>query len=202
MPKPRRKPAKTLAVGGQLVLDGELVMPGAPWDQMPGESDVAYAQFCYYRDMGRDRTVAKAAAHLQRSGGHLNNVAHDWRWVTRARAFDAELDRLFAARALDARMQMAERHAAIAGRVLEVVALRLSTLDTSKLAPADLARWLDVAAKMERLAWATPTTPIAADAADGGVDIAALDEQGRHDRLAMLKTELERRLADTRTGVR
>src|SRR5262245_8359076 len=110
-------------------VDGQIVLPSAPWDQMPGESDIAYGQFCRYRDMGRDRTVAKVAFALQRSPGHLNNQAHDWRWVARARAFDAELDRQFAARAVAARMAMAERHGALAADVLAKVHARLLTVN-------------------------------------------------------------------------
>lgn len=68
----------------------------APWDRQPGESDKAFAAFCAYRDLGPDRTHEKTREKLGKNSGYLR-VLEAWsgrfRWMDRAAAFDAELDR-------------------------------------------------------------------------------------------------------------
>jgi hypothetical protein len=72
----------------------------APWEQMPEESGKAYAAFCAYRDMGRQRSLTKA--YRQHSGhttatavsGSYASWSITYEWLRRAEAYDAYLERL------------------------------------------------------------------------------------------------------------
>lgn len=67
-----------------------------PWDAQPGESDKAFAAFVAYRDMGPDRAIRKVVKELgqkERYVSVLNKWSSAWGWVTRARAWDAHVDR-------------------------------------------------------------------------------------------------------------
>ena len=52
---------------------------------------------------------------------------------------------------------MAERHAKLAMAFQQRVAQRLQEIDPAELSPADMARWLDIATKLERLSRGEPT---------------------------------------------
>lgn len=76
-----------------------------PWDQQPGESRGQYAKFCAYRDLGPARNLedaARAYTPLQKparprtrppKGDDWSKLRTRWRWVERARAYDAHLER-------------------------------------------------------------------------------------------------------------
>jgi hypothetical protein len=55
---------------------------------------VAWQGFQRYRDMGPTRSLAKAAAALNRSKRLLERWCSRWAWVARCAAWDAEQDRL------------------------------------------------------------------------------------------------------------
>lgn len=68
--------------------------PKEPWLQQAGESNKDYTRFLIYRDMGKDRSIAKAEAECRGkplkatpSGGY-NDLAKKNSWVERAQAWD------------------------------------------------------------------------------------------------------------------
>jgi hypothetical protein len=72
----------------------------SPWIRRSGESSPAYEAFLAYRDLGRDRSIDRAALALKGglspgdgrpSSGRLRGWSSRWRWVERARAWDAFL---------------------------------------------------------------------------------------------------------------
>lgn len=70
--------------------------PDHPWEQRLNESDKAYAAFRVFRDLGPSkRTLAETARQL---GKARRGVVEEWagkhRWVERAKAWDAELERI------------------------------------------------------------------------------------------------------------
>lgn len=168
------------------------------WERQPNEGEKAYSHFAMYRDLGRTRTLAQAAETLSLNPGYLRGVAAANHWTDRAAAWDREQDRLYAEQMAAKRRDMASRHAKVATAFLAQVAQRLRTLDPSDLTPGDLARWVDVATKVERAAYGEPTM-VAVTGPDGGpvatMDYGALTPAEREARLVALRDELTRRIA-------
>ena len=128
-----------------------------PWTRQKRESHQAFEAFCVYRDMGPARSQTKVAKILGKSSNLINRWCRQWRWVSRAAAWDAEIDRINLVARAEAVKQMQERHASIASEALDRVVERLKSIQSEELTPADTAKWLEVATKIERLSRGEPT---------------------------------------------
>jgi len=130
------------------------------WERQPDEGSKAYAAFCVYRDLGPDRSLEKTRQKLGKSAGYTRWM-HTWSskydWVTRAQAYDDYIEKKKREEKEKAILDMAERHAKLSMAFLQRVAQRLQQIDPSELSPADMAKWLDVATKLERLSRGVPT---------------------------------------------
>ena len=86
---------------------------------------------------------------------------HTWSskydWVTRAQAYDDYIEKKKREEKEKAILEMAERHAKLAMAFQQRVAQRLQGIDPLELSPSDMARWLDIATKLERLSRGEPT---------------------------------------------
>lgn len=163
-----------------------------PWDRQHREPEKAYGYFALYRDLGRTRTVAKVAEQVHKSRDYLHKLATTWKWVQRAQAWDREEDRLYVEGLAEQRRDMAKRHARIAGALQAKIVARLQSLDVSKLTPGDVARWLEVATRVERLALGLPDSTTAHTGPDGGpirAEVEAMTEQQRADFFRALMAE-------------
>ena len=129
------------------------------WERQSGESSKAYAAFCIYRDMGVERSIEKVYEKRSKRGplSRLKNWSVKHKWVERANAYDDYLERKKREEKEKAILDMAERHAKLSMAFLQRVAQRLQQIDPSELSPADMAKWLDVATKLERLSRGEPT---------------------------------------------
>jgi len=129
------------------------------WERHKEEnSSKEYAAFCIYRDLGPNRSLEK----VRRSGVKttlrwLQHWSAKYNWVERARAYDDYLERRKREEKEKAILDMAERHAKLAMAFQQRVAQRLQEIDPSELSPADMAKWLDIATKLERLSRGEPT---------------------------------------------
>ena len=65
----------------------------AQWDQQKGEGK-NFSHFVHYRDLGPDRTLAKASQAAGLNESYIRQVAADWKWTDRCAAYDAHLDAL------------------------------------------------------------------------------------------------------------
>lgn len=163
-----------------------------PWDRQHREPEKAYAYFVLYRDLGRTRTVAKVATEVHKSRDYLHKLASTWKWVQRAQTWDREEDRLYAEGLAVQRRDMARRHARIASALQAKLVTRLQSLDASKLGPGDIARWLEVATRVERLALGLPDSTTAHTGPDGGpirAEVDQMSEQQRGDFFRALMAE-------------
>lgn len=136
-----------------------------------GESRQAYHAFCHYRDLGPIRSINKA--YLEHRGKclkmpvskHLNPNSRNapisgdwkrwsskWKWVNRAEHRDMELDRLNIVVQDEERKAMSQRLAAASDSVLDKVERRLREFNPDELAPRELVQWLDMAAKISKIA--------------------------------------------------
>ena len=86
---------------------------------------------------------------------------HTWSskydWVTRAQAYDDYIEKKKREEKEKAILDMAERHAKLAMAFQQRVAQRLQGIDPLELSPSDMAKWLDIATKLERLSRGEPT---------------------------------------------
>ncbi|MFC8885647.1 hypothetical protein ACFT54_10110 [Streptomyces cinereoruber] len=171
-----------------------------PWERQPGESPRKHGQFTTYRDLGRARTLTKAAETLTIAYGHVKNVASEFRWRERAEAYDRHLDRLYEATWLEERRKAAETDAKILGAAIGKLAQRLSTLNPSDLSNGDAIRLMDVAMRHRRVLFGDPTETIAVTGQGGNplavqlAEFAQMPEEQRRVRLSHLAASVERRL--------
>ncbi|MFC1705778.1 hypothetical protein ACFL59_03025 [Planctomycetota bacterium] len=125
---------------------------GCAWERARGETAKAHQAFLVYRDMGPGRSLAKVAQELGKSKALMDRWSARWRWVSRVAEWDAHQQRLLRDEQEAARRRMARRHARIAVSFQRKVAQRLRALNPNELSPRDLAKWLEVAVKLERQA--------------------------------------------------
>jgi len=129
------------------------------------ESAKAFQAFCAYRDMGAQRSQREVARQLGKSTALISRWSAKWRWVERCAMWDGHLDQESRTEELEQRKEMVDFHARLARQVLNKVAQRIVgndeagvvALDPNSLSAADVARWLDTAAKLERLSRGEPT---------------------------------------------
>ncbi|MFJ7586974.1 hypothetical protein ACIQZO_06180 [Streptomyces sp. NPDC097617] len=170
------------------------------WERQPNESARKHGQFVTYRDLGRARTLAKAAESLTLAHGHVRNTAAENRWRERVEAWDRHLDRLYEATWLEERRKAAESDAKILGAAIGKLAQRLGTLRAEELSPGDFIRLMDVAMRHRRVLFGDPTETIAVTGQGGNplavqlAEFAAMPKAQRRVRLADLAASVNQRL--------
>lgn len=126
-----------------------------PWERRESESTKAYEAFCIYRDMGRERSLAKVAEKQQKSGSLIGRWSRENDWVNRAAKWDDEQERL--EREIAQREQtkaireMRKRHADLAEAMLVKSAKALKKIPVEEIKPQDISRMVDIASKLERI---------------------------------------------------
>jgi hypothetical protein len=134
------------------------------WDRQPHESSKAYAHFCLYRDMGRDRSLRKLAqdAKCISKVAQLRRWSSRWRWVERSQRYDDYLEHQDRLRQEKERKDMLSRHAKIAVLVQSLAVKATEKLiaqveqGNGDLTASEVSRLLDVGVKVERLSRAEP----------------------------------------------
>src|SRR5690606_16376836 len=137
-----------------------------------------------------------AAAEVHKSRDYLHKLASTWRWVQRAQAWDREQDRLYSEGLAERRRDMAERHARIASALQAKIVARLQSLDPAARTPNDIARWLEVATRVERLALGLPDSTTAHTGPDGGpiqAEVSQMSEEQRAEFFRALIAEAQSR---------
>ena len=130
------------------------------WERQPDEGSKAYDAFCVYRDLGPKRSLDKALSKANKkptNRRHWSRWMEKYRWYKRAQAYDDYIEKKKREENEKEILEMAERHAKLSMAFLQRVAQRLQQIDPSELSPADMAKWLDVATKLERLSRGVPT---------------------------------------------
>lgn len=131
--------------------------------QQPDETDKQYHAFCVYRDLGINRKLKLVQIETGIADKLLRHWAEAFSWEERANEYDeylAERRRIASEQEI---LRMVERHNAIATEMQEAVAWEIETArkaqkaGNSSLTPADVAKWVEVAAKLERLTRGLPS---------------------------------------------
>lgn len=153
-----------------------------PYDPMPGEPMRAFDAFRAYLELGPSRSNGKAAVRVGKTTDLLDRWAARWNWVDRARARDADAalmerhaqEEVARAAAIDwnarrisiRRMEYdaAEQLAAVARKALD----RFMAGDAEPPSLAEVARALELASKLGRLASGMATDKTELTGEDGG----------------------------------
>jgi hypothetical protein len=138
------------------------VLPYESWERLAGESGVAYAAFCVFRDYGPDRNVRKAVETWQQAAlekdpvkrGRRYRVWGAWatafKWRERAADYDLYLDRLKQTELRKTIEAQGEKHRAITGKMLAVVEKKLDLMDPADLTQGTVTEWVETAIRAER----------------------------------------------------
>ena len=141
---------------------------GEIWERQEKEGIRAYEAFCYYRDLGTGRSLDKAyQRYLEIKKGSKDvqgkRAPAKWRewsvkhhWVERVKAYDEYLERERRRINEEEIFEMYRQHALIANGFQEKIVKRLNTMDVEELSPSDMAKWFDVATRVERISKGEP----------------------------------------------
>ena len=120
------------------------------WERQQGESTPSFDAFTVYREMGKERSLAKVARYLGKSGALIDRWSSRDRWVERVLAYDAHMERI----ALDVKdkniQEMLERHTKVSMIFQNKVIEGLRGLNSSTLTPSDLIRIFETSVRVER----------------------------------------------------
>ena len=122
-----------------------------PWERQPKESDVAFEAFVTYRDMGTERSHAKVAQKVGKNKGLISRWSRVHGWTARIEAWTDEQDRIVREELVKGITTMRKNHTAIAEQMLIKALKALQKLPIEEMTPGDIAKTVDVAAKLERL---------------------------------------------------
>jgi len=125
-------------------------IPPGPWDRRPGEPSRAYSALVLYLQMGPERTYAKMNKLYHYNIDTLYRWNAKYGWRDRIAAYDEYMNREIMGRLQSGIAEMCERHIEEA-RLLQSKAIdKLSNISPDELFPADIAKFLDAAIKIER----------------------------------------------------
>lgn len=156
----------------------------AIWLQQHRETKKAYEEFIAYRDSEHRST-------REHSNGFYNSVR--WSWGERVKAWDAHLVQQEAEKLIRYRIDMNERHRAIAKLAQSRAAQWLRNLDErtiAKMKAGEVVRLLEVATRLERVAAGDGTPEVAVNVTAGVVEMTSSAADARIDQLIQ---EVEKR---------
>ena len=141
------------------------ILPFESWGRLAGESGMAYAAFCAYRDYGPERNIHKAAeTALAGSGGEAGTEkgkverryrmwrawAAQFRWRERAADYDQYLDRLKQTEMRKTIEERGEAHRKVTEKMLRMVDRKLEMMEPGELTQGAVVEWVRTAISTER----------------------------------------------------
>lgn len=122
-----------------------------PWERQPEETTKAFEAFRVYRDLGAERSIAKAGKQLGKNRVTLEGWSSKFNWVERVAAWDAEQDRIARQEQAKAIKAMRNRHAGMAKAMIVKAGRALQKIPDEDIKASDISRMIEVAAKLERI---------------------------------------------------
>lgn len=128
-----------------------------PYERQPYETKKQFEAFKVYRDMGFDRSIREVARTLNKSASMIGRWSSANNWVERVKQYDVDMDRKEIIENLKKRKEMVKRHAQTSKLFQQKILERIQRLNPAELSPNDLARWFEIAVKIERLSMGETT---------------------------------------------
>jgi hypothetical protein len=130
----------------------DLDLPDAePWDRKPGEPTKAYGAFRIYRDLPAvQRRLETVAERASISGRQARILANKWDWRDRTDAWDDACHRTEDKERLEAIRQMHLLHRSAGRSAMQKALQALQQLSPGDMTPGNIARFIDLGAKLER----------------------------------------------------
>jgi hypothetical protein len=132
-------------------------LPFESWERLAGETPLAYAAFCAFRDLGAERNIRKAVEAVEKNVSAQTKkycVWRNWstlhRWRERAADYDKYLEKLKQGELRKTIEAQGEMHREVTGKMLEVVKKKLDTMNPAELTQGNLTEWVQTAIKAER----------------------------------------------------
>jgi hypothetical protein len=133
------------------------MLPYESWERIAGESSLAFAAFCAFRDLGPERNIRKAVEAAEKDVSKRNKrygVWRNWctafRWRERAVDYDRHLEHLKQEERRKTIEAQGEMHRAVTGKMLEVVKKRLDMMSPDELTQGNVTEWVNTAIRAER----------------------------------------------------
>jgi len=141
------------------------MLPFESWEKLNGETSLAYAAFCTFRDLGAERNIRKAVETALQCSGEQDksklekryrvwrNWSSQFRWLERAAGYDRNVDKMKQTELRKTIEAQGEQHRAVTGKMLEVVKKKLDLMNPDELSQGNVTEWVSTAIKAEREAW-------------------------------------------------
>ena len=133
------------------------VLPYDSWEQLKGETPLAFAAFCTFRDCGAERTIRKAVESVEKDEAlraSRYNVFRNWsnkyRWRERAADYDRHIESLKQTELRKTIEAQGEKHREVTGKMLDVVSKKLDSMKAEDLTQNNVTEWVQTAIKAER----------------------------------------------------
>jgi hypothetical protein len=133
------------------------VLPFESWERLTGETSLAFAAFCSFRDFGPERNVRKAVESAEKDSSKWEKRYRVWRnwstqfkWRERAADYDRYLEKLKQEELRKTIEKQSEKHREVTGKMLDVVNKKLDLMNPDELSQGNVTEWVQTAIKAER----------------------------------------------------
>jgi hypothetical protein len=133
------------------------------WEKQDKETDEKFQAFRTYLEMGEERSFKAVAEKLGHKQTTVYSWSWEWSWKARVTAWDRYEWRQLRKAHLKDVIAMRKRHADIARGMLQKAASYVDQMLSGELDVKEIAKWVDVAAKLERLSMGESTESVQID---------------------------------------
>ena len=133
------------------------MLPYESWERLSGETSLAFAAFCAYRDLGLERNIRKAVEAAEKDEGKRDKRYRVWRnwstqfrWRERAADYDRYMEKLKQGELRKTIEAQGELHREVTGKMLDVVKKKLDLMNPEELTQGNVSEWVQTAIKAER----------------------------------------------------
>jgi hypothetical protein len=132
------------------------MLPFESWEKLAGETSMAFAAFCAFRDLGAGRNIRKAVEETEEDVGKRYKRYRVWRnwstqfkWRERAADYDRYIEQLKQTEVRKNIEARGEKHREVTGKMLDVVIKKLDSINPADLGQNVLTEWVQTAIKVD-----------------------------------------------------